>query len=185
MLRLSRTALHAPLLPARALVIASLSLSAALWLMPQTVSAQMEPKRAATPSTMMSHVMPMNVNADGVAIHGYDPVAYFTAGAPTKGTNAFTASWQGATFQFASAANRDAFVAKPDAYAPQYGGYCAMGMVGGGKYDIDPSAWRVENGRLYLNKDPRTQQSWLRDVPGHIVKADAKWPTVVAKEQKK
>jgi hypothetical protein len=126
----------------------------------------------------------MNVNADGVAIHGYDPVAYFTAGAPTKGSNTFTATWQGATFQFVSAANRDAFVAKPDAYAPQYGGYCAMGMVGGAKFDVDPSAWRVENGRLYLNKDPRTQRSWLRDVPGHIVKADAKWPTVVAKEKK-
>ncbi len=184
MLSSSRTAFSTPTLRARTLFVVSVSLTAALWLMPRSASAQMEPKRTATPAVTMSQVLPMNVNADGVAIHGYDPVAYFTAGAPTKGTTAFTATWQGATFRFASAANRDVFIAKPDAYAPQYGGYCAMGMVGGAKFDVDPSAWRVENGRLYLNKDPRTQKSWLRDVPGHIVKADAKWPTVVAKEKK-
>ncbi len=90
----------------------------------------------------------------------------------------------GATYHFANAANRDAFAATPDAYAPQYGGYCAMGVVGGAKFDIDPTAWRVENGRLYLNKDPRTQKVWLRDVPGNIVKADSKWPTVAGKPKR-
>ncbi len=126
----------------------------------------------------------LNLSDDGVALHGFDPVAYFTAGAPTEGSASFAATWQGATWHFASAANRVAFLAKPEAYAPQYGGYCAMGVAGGAKFDIDPTAWRIENGRLYLNKDVRTQQSWLRDVPGNIVKADQKWPSVQAKPRR-
>jgi YHS domain-containing protein len=121
---------------------------------------------------------PVNIDADGVALHGYDPVAYFTLGTPTAGRAEFTAVHAGATYRFASAAHRATFVASPDTYAPQYGGFCAMGVAGGAKFDIDPTAWRVENGKLYVNKDRRTQQVWLRDVPGNIVKADGKWPTV-------
>ena len=127
---------------------------------------------------------PLNVDGKGIALKGFDPVAYFSAGTPTKGLPTYSATWQGATYHFSSAANREAFVAKPDAYAPQYGGYCAMGVAGGAKFDIDPTAWRVENGRLYLNKDPRTQTVWLRDVPGNIVKADSKWPTVAGKPKR-
>lgn len=127
---------------------------------------------------------PLNVDAKGVALKGFDPVAYFLAGAPTRGLPTHSATWQGATYHFSNAANREAFVAKPDAYAPQYGGYCAMGVAGGAKFDIDPTAWRVENGRLYLNKDPRTQKVWLRNVPGNIVKANSKWPTVAGKPKR-
>jgi len=86
---------------------------------------------------------------------------------------------EGATYRFASAAHRDAFLKTPARYIPQYGGYCALGVSGGGKYDIDPSAWRVENGKLYLNKNPSVQKAWLKDIPGYIVKADAKWPTIL------
>lgn len=121
---------------------------------------------------------PVNIDANGVALHGYDPVAYFTMGAPTAGRAEFTAVHAGATYRFVSAAHRATFLANPETYAPQYGGYCAMGVAGGAKFDIDPEAWRVENGKLYVNKDRRTQQVWLRDVPGNIVKADTKWPTV-------
>lgn len=135
-------------------------------------------------SAVVSSAGTLNVNDTGVAMHGFDPVAYYTAGEPTKGSAAFAATWQGATWHFATAANRGAFLAKPEAYAPQYGGYCAMGVAGGAKFDVDPTAWRIENGRLYLNKDARTQRSWLRDVPGNIVKADEKWPTVRTKPRR-
>ncbi len=126
---------------------------------------------------MAHHVV--NTTDAGVAIHGYDPVAYFTAGAPTKGNASYTATYEGAMYQFASEANRGLFLANPSKYAPEYGGYCAMGMTAGAKFDIDPTAWRVENDKLYLNKDPKTQTMWLRDVPGNIVKADKKWPAVL------
>jgi YHS domain-containing protein len=161
------------------------ALTAASLLSATPALAQMSPPKPANTSSM-SMMTPtlVNTNKDGLAIHGYDPVAYFTAGAPTKGVSTFSTTWNGATYHFASAANRDAFVAKPDTYAPQYGGYCAMGIAGGGKYDVDPDAWRVENGKLYLNKDKRTQTMWLRDVPGNIVKADTKWPGVVAASKK-
>jgi len=166
---------------ARSFTLVAMVFTATSLLLSNTARAQMGPPKPANASSM-SMLTPtlVNTDKDGLAMHGYDPVAYFTAGAPTKGAAAFSTTWNGATYQFASAANRDAFVAKPDSYAPQYGGYCAMGITGGAKFDIDPDAWRVENGKLYLNKDKRTQTMWLRDVPGHIVKADTKWPGVVA-----
>lgn len=111
---------------------------------------------------------------------GFDPVAYFTMAKPTKGTTEFVSKFNGATFQFASAANRDAFAKEPDKFAPQYGGYCAMGVAYNGKFDIDPDAWRVENGKLYLNKDLKTQQMWCKDIPGNITKADKIWPVLGA-----
>jgi YHS domain-containing protein len=122
-----------------------------------------------------------NTDAQGVALKGYDPVAYFTRGAPTPGSATITSTVNGVTYRFATEANRAAFQAAPEQYQPAYGGYCAMGMAGGRKFDIDPTAWRIEDGTLYLNKDPKTQQVWLRDVPGNIRKADAKWPAVIAK----
>lgn len=166
----------------RSLTLVVSAFAATTLLFSNPARAQASPPKPASASSMsMMTPTAMNTNKDGVALHGYDPVAYFTAGVPTKGQATFSTSWNGATFHFASASNRDAFVAKPEAYAPQYGGYCAMGVAGGAKFDIDPTAWRVENGRLYLNKDPRTQKVWLRDVPGNIVKADSKWPTVAGK----
>lgn len=116
--------------------------------------------------------------ADGLAVHGYDPVAYFTDGAPTMGDPGITAEWNGATYRFSSAANRDAFLADPAAYAPQYGGYCAMGTSLGKKIDIDPTLWRIVDGKLYLNSSAGAQSVWITDVPGNISKADAAWPQI-------
>ena len=87
----------------------------------------------------------------GKAIKGYDPVAYFTEGKPVEGSSDFTAEFDGATWYFASAQNRDAFVADPDKYAPQYGGYCAYAVANGSTAKIDPEAWSVVDGKLYLN----------------------------------
>ena len=122
-----------------------------------------------------------NVDASGLALKGHDPVAYFTEKKPVRGKPEFTAAHEGATYRFASAANRDTFAADPAKYAPQYGGYCAFGMAGGYKAQIEPDAWTVVDGKLYLNYNRSVRSQWSSDVPGYILKADANWPTVRSK----
>ena len=118
----------------------------------------------------------VNVDASGLALKGHDPVAYFTVAKPTPGQAQFSAQHQGATYRFASAANRDAFVASPDKYAPAYGGFCAMGVALEKKLDVDPQAWRVVDGRLVLNVNKDVQKRWLDDVPGNLATAEKNWP---------
>jgi YHS domain-containing protein len=115
---------------------------------------------------------------DGVAIDGYDPVAYFTDMKPVKGSSAFHADYQGSTFHFGSAAHRDAFADDPGRFAPQYGGYCAYGMAKGYKASIDPAAFTVVGDKLYLNYSETVRSQWLTDIPGYTRKADANWPEV-------
>lgn len=117
---------------------------------------------------------------NGLAIDGHDPVAYFTEQKPVKGSPEFHVEFEGATFQFASAAHRDAFGANPSKYAPRYGGYCAYGMAKGYKAKVDPEAFSVVHGTLYLNYSDAIRTRWLSDVPGHIQQADANWPEVQA-----
>jgi YHS domain-containing protein len=116
--------------------------------------------------------------AGGVAIKGYDPVAYFTEGKAVDGSPDITVTYEGATFEFASAANRDLFAADPTRYAPQYGGFCAFGTSRGYKADIDPQAFTVVGDRLYMNYNLEVRQEWAKDVPGNVAKADANWPKV-------
>ncbi|WP_306119585.1 MULTISPECIES: YHS domain-containing (seleno)protein [unclassified Roseitalea] len=116
----------------------------------------------------------------GVAIKGHDPVAYFTQGAPVKGDPAITASHDGAVYHFASTANRDAFVADPARYAPQYGGFCAYAVANGYTADIDPRAFTVHDDKLYLNVSRRIRSRWERDIPGNVAKGDANWPALSA-----
>ena len=116
----------------------------------------------------------------GVAIRGYDPVAYFTDGRPVRGSTAFVHRWHGAAWHFASAANRDAFAADPMRYAPAYGGFCAFAVSEGYTAPIDPQAWRVVDGRLFLNYDRAVQQRWEADMQTRITRGDANWPTVAA-----
>lgn len=113
------------------------------------------------------------------AIRGYDPVAYFTIGEPTRGDDQFTASWQGATFKFASAANLQRFKAEPAAYAPQYGGYCAYAVAKGATAGTVPEAWTIVEGKLYLNYSLSVKKRWSKDIPGHIKAANRNWPTVL------
>jgi YHS domain-containing protein len=115
---------------------------------------------------------------DGAALRGYDPVAYFDENKPVKGLPAHKAEHKGSTFHFASKANRDAFAADPAKYAPQYGGFCAFGTAGGYKAAIDPAAFTVVAGKLYLNYDRDVQRQWSKDIPGFIRKADRNWPAV-------
>ena len=115
----------------------------------------------------------------GLAIRGTDPVAYFTQGRPVKGSSQFEYKWQGATWRFSSAENKNLFASNPEAYAPQYGGYCAKALSEGNVVSSDPNAWKIVDGKLYLNYSPQVQRQWLRDVPGNIAKADARWPNVL------
>jgi YHS domain-containing protein len=114
----------------------------------------------------------------GLALRGYDPVAYFTAGKPVIGTATYTATYNGAAYQFATEAHLQAFKANPAQYVPQYGGFCAFGVAVGAKFDGDPELWRVEDGKLYLNLNPDIQEQWEKDIPGHIAKANTNWPAI-------
>lgn len=120
---------------------------------------------------------------DGVALRGHDPVAYFKENRPLKGKPEFQLELQGSVFHFVSAANRDAFAADPASYAPQYGGFCAFGIASGYKAAIDPAAFSIVDGKLYLNYNRDVQKLWSADVPGFIARADRNWPA--AKSQSK
>lgn len=113
-----------------------------------------------------------------LAIHGYDPVAYFTQGRAQIGKAVHTAKYEGAAYRFASEANKKMFEANPGRYAPQYGGYCAFGVSVGAKFDGDPTLFRVVDGKLYFNLNPEIQQKWLKDISGNIAKADGNWAKI-------
>lgn len=115
---------------------------------------------------------------DGVAIGGYDPVAYFTEQQALLGRAAFAATHEGSVFLFASAANRAQFLTAPARYTPQFGGYCAYGAAAGYKAKVDPQAFHIEGDKLYLNYDRRVQAKWLNDMAGAIERAEAQWPEV-------
>ena len=117
----------------------------------------------------------VSVDGDRVAIQGYDTVAYFTDGKPVKGRPEFESEWLGAKWRFATAEHRDLFASKPDTYAPRFGGFCAMGMTGGGRYTADPEAWAVVDGKLYLNSDKATRADWQKDTIGNTQKAEERW----------
>ena len=116
-----------------------------------------------------------------LAVSGYDPVAYFTEGKPVQGSSSFEHEWNGATWRFANAKNLEAFKADPEAYAPQYGGYCAWAVSQGYTASADPNAWRIVGKKLYLNYDREVQKTWEKDAAGNIVKADENWPKVLEK----
>ncbi len=117
---------------------------------------------------------------NGLAIRGIDPVAYFTAGAPTMGVGDHSSEWNGATWQFASAENKALFDGDPEAYAPKYGGYCAYAVSKGSTASTDPEAWTIHENRLYLNFSTTVRGIWSEDIPGNVAKADANWPGVLA-----
>lgn len=115
---------------------------------------------------------------NGVAIEGYDPVAYFTDRKAVKGSPELASEYEGSTFYFASAAHREAFASNPEQFAPQYGDYCAYGMAKGYKAAIDPAAFTVVDDKLYLNYSESVRAQWLSHIPGHIRKVDLNWPEV-------
>jgi YHS domain-containing protein len=120
----------------------------------------------------------VNANGNDLAIKGYDTVSYFTNGAPTKGSTEFTSAYNGAIYQFSTAENRDLFKADPAKYAPQYGGFCAMGVALNQKFDTDPTAWHIRGDKLYLNLNKDVQKKWVTDIPGYIETAQGNWTDI-------
>ena len=123
----------------------------------------------------------MNYTHSMPGINGYDPVAYFTEGKPVKGSGWNVTEHDGVTYMFTNKKNKKKFEADPQMYLPAYGGYCAYGVAVGKKFEIDPEAWKIENGKLYLNLDADIQKKWLKDIPGYIQKADTNWPEMERK----
>lgn len=130
-------------------------------------------------SSALAAGVELNASSTGLALQGYDPVAYFTEGEATPGDWRITASYQDATYRFSSEEHKAAFEADPEAFLPEYGGYCAFGAAMGFKFDGDPEQWRIVDGELYLNISADIQERWLQDVPGFIEQADSNWPTIV------
>ena len=113
------------------------------------------------------------------ALKGYDAVAYFEAGEPRRGDADYAFEWRGARWLFESAENRDAFIAEPERYAPQYGGYCAWAVSQGYTASGDPTVWAIVDGKLYVNYDEKIGRRWRADPEGFIERADANWPAVL------
>ncbi len=116
---------------------------------------------------------------NGIALSGYDAVAYFTQQKAVKGDSAISAQWNGATWYFSGRQNLSLFESNPEKYAPQYGGYCAYGASKGYKAKTDPTAWTIVKGKLYLNYNKNVQAAWLPDTASRIPLADQYWQTVL------
>ena len=126
----------------------------------------------------------VNVDRKGVALKGYDPVAYFTVGKPTKGDRAISATYRGATYWFSSGQNKQAFEADPEKYEPQFGGYCGYAASINKLADIGPQYWSIVDGRLILQHNNKAVGLWEKDVAGNLKKADSNWPGLVNKHGK-
>lgn len=135
-----------------------------------TVSLMTSPAMAAEPAVFSD---------GGIAIRGADPVAYFTQSAPVAGSAEHALMWNGTTWHFANTENLELFMANPEAYAPQYGGYCAFAMASGYIATSVPEAWTVHEGKLYMNFSTGVRRRWARDIPGNIVLGDGNWPTAL------
>jgi YHS domain-containing protein len=125
---------------------------------------------------------PAYCNQDGVAIKGYDVVAYFKDNAASKGLKKFSHEWKGIVWRFKSQSNLDAFKENPEKYAPQFGGYCAFGVSEDHKSPTDPKAFTIVNDKLYLNYNPEVKKLWLKDTVERIKTAEKFWVTLKDKE---
>lgn len=130
---------------------------------------------------------PQYIDASGLAVSGFDVVAYFgkdqapvgqSQPAPTPGRSDITAEYNGAVFAFATEENRARFLADPATYAPQFDGHCAFGVAKGGKVPGDPQMWRIVDGKLYLNLQKTVAEMWEADIPGHLASAGTNWPAL-------
>lgn len=117
----------------------------------------------------------INKNGDNLAINGYDTVAYFTKGTAARGSAEHEVEWQEARWHFASAEHRKLFEADPSRYAPQFGGWCAAGVAKGEYYEVDPEAWAIVDGKLYINYSRNVRGKWLETPSEQIAKAEEVW----------
>jgi len=126
----------------------------------------------------------LNLDKNGIAIQGYDPVAFFTDNQPVKGKNEFPARRNGATYLFASREHRELFVKDPAKYEPSFGGYCAYGVSRNKLVEIDVAAFQIVNGRLLLQYSKGVREDFNKDSAGNLTKADANWPGLIEKKGK-
>jgi hypothetical protein len=132
---------------------------------------------AFTPAELHAGIDPVN-NERGVALHGHDAVAYFKEGKPVKGRDAIVAEWMGVKWLFSKEEHRDLFVAEPEKYAPQFGGYCAWAVSHGYVADIDPEAWSIVNGKLYVNYSKEVRAMWDKEKEKLIPLGEKNWITL-------
>jgi YHS domain-containing protein len=124
---------------------------------------------------------PLNVTADGVAMDGFDMVAYFETAAPAKGSTSFAVEHDGAQWLFSSQAHADAFVADPARYKPRNNGWCSYAVSEGYGAEVDfVNGWSIIDGALYLNWDQSTRDLFLADKDKRVAASDANWPAVSA-----
>jgi YHS domain-containing protein len=120
----------------------------------------------------------LNLDRNGLAVQGYDPVAFFTSPKPVKGLPSITSTRDGATYRFATAEHKAAFDANPAKYEPAFGGYCAYGVSKGKKVEVDVDAFQIVNGRLLLQYSKGVREKFNQDTQGNLKLADAKWADV-------
>ncbi len=120
----------------------------------------------------------LNINAEGVLLHGYDPVAYFVQKKPMLGWSTYQANYRNGIFYFISAENLTLFLENPDHYAPAYGGFCSYGVRMGKKFDIDPHSWTIVDGVLYLQLNQATQLVWKQNIQSNISIGNQVWSEI-------
>ena len=132
---------------------------------------------AAAPTAGADGAKLVAAGADRIAIKGYDTVAYFTDGKATKGSSSYEYIWDDAKWRFASLAHRDLFIADPDRYAPQFGGFCAGAIVNGVLVPANPESWAIVDGKLYMVAGPQADiVEWKADAASNIQKGNEIWP---------
>ena len=124
----------------------------------------------------------LNLEKSGIAIQGYDPVAFFTQGHPVKGSQQFESQYKGARYLFETADDKKLFDANPAKYEPQFGGFCAYAASQGHTAPIKIEAWQIVNGRLLMQYDLDIQKKFNKDTQGNLQKADQNWPGIVQKD---
>lgn len=117
----------------------------------------------------------LQYSTENGAIDGYDPVSYFVDGRAERGSADFTAEWNGTVWHFTSNAHRTMFIENPEKFAPQYGGFCALGMAHGGDVPTNPEAWTIHDGKLYLNMIEEVTITWRYNPDKLIKRADRRW----------
>lgn len=153
-------------------------LFATLFLLAASLMAATLPHSA---SMAQSPVAELNLSSAGLALRGYDPVAYFKVGKPVKGSKEIKTLHGGGEYRFSSQANKDTFLANPAKFLPQYGGFCAYGTASSYKVDGDPKVWKIVADKLYLNINRSVGRTWEGRQDHYIKKADKVWPKIRTK----
>ncbi|NEO84902.1 MAG: YHS domain-containing protein [Spirulina sp. SIO3F2] len=123
----------------------------------------------------------VNLDEEGRALHGYDPVSYFATGEPKAGSEEHQYEWDNAIWYFETAENRDEFAANPEKYAPENGGFCTFGVVLSKKFDGDPNVWTIYKDRLYVFLNEEVKGKFLQDQTGNLTKVKEIWPQIADK----